>query len=384
MSGQGSIETKVIHSGELLPRKDGAVVLPVYQTAMYECAGGVDYHDIKYIRLINSPNHEALHAKLAALEGGEAALVAASGMAAITTTLLTLLSSGDHFLAQDCLYGGTHDFITRDIGSLGIEYDFIDGNDPGSWAPKLKPRTKLVYVESMTNPLLGVADLRSVVAFAREQGLLTLIDNTFPSPINFRPLEIGFDVVLHSCTKYLNGHSDIVGGAVVSNGDMIDRVTRRLDHLGGSMDPHACFLLHRGIKTLAVRMKAHNENALKLARFLEQHPSVSYVSYPGLESHPNHRIARELFDGSSGMLSFEAAGGLEAANRFLDRVRIPVVAPSLGGVESLVTRPAATSHSGMAREDRERLGITDSLVRVSVGIESADDLIEDFGRALEP
>ncbi len=384
MNDQGSIETKVIHSGEPLPRKDGAVVLPIYQSAMYECAGGVDYHDIKYIRLNNSPNHEALHVKLAALEGGESALVAASGMAAITTTLLTILSSGDHFLAQDCLYGGTHDFITRDIGSFGIEYDFIDGNDPGSWASKLRPRTKLIYVESMTNPLLGVADLRAVVGFSREHGLLSLIDNTFPSPVNFRPLEIGFDVVFHSCTKYLNGHSDIVGGAVISNRDMIDRVTRRLDHLGGSMDPHTCFLLHRGLKTLAVRMKAHNENAGRLARFLEEHPGVSRVSYPGLESHPNHRIAAELFDGSSGMLSFEPAGGLDAAKRFMDRVKIPVVAPSLGGVESLVTRPAVTSHSGMSGEDRQRLGITDSLIRVSVGIESPDDIIEDFGQALEP
>ncbi|MCZ6819069.1 MAG: aminotransferase class I/II-fold pyridoxal phosphate-dependent enzyme [Calditrichaeota bacterium] len=283
---------------------------------------------------------------------------------------------------QDCLYGGTHDFLTTDFAGFGIEYDFIDADVPESWQAKLKPNTKAVYVESMTNPLLGVADLPAVARFAKAHNLVSLIDNTFPSPYNFRPIEIGFDVSLHSCTKYLNGHSDIVGGAVISTGAMVKKITHKLNHLGGSMDPHACFLLHRGMKTLAVRMRQHNESALELAQFLEQHPKVTHVNYPGLDSHPQHGRAQELFDGFSGMLSFELDGGMAAAGHFMQRVEIPIIAHSLGGVETLMTRPAITSHAGMSPEDRAKVGITDGLIRVSVGIEAVNDLIADFGQAL--
>jgi cystathionine beta-lyase/cystathionine gamma-synthase len=376
------LETKLIHAGEPEPRIQGAVSMPIFQSANFEYDGEADYHSLKYIRLNNTPNHVALHQKLAALENAEAALVTASGMAAISTTLLTILAVGDHLLAQDCLYGGTHDFITKDFAAFGIECDFINADDPDSWKRKLRPTTKAIYVETMTNPLLQVADLRAVVEFARAHRLVSLIDNTFASPVNFRPPEWGFDLSLHSCTKYLNGHSDIVAGAIIGRADLIEKVKRRLDHLGGSLDPHAAFLLHRGMKTLAVRVRYQNESARKIARFLEDHPAVARVHHPGLESHPRHRRACELFDGFGGMLSVELKGGVEAAERFMRHTTLPIQAPSLGGVETLITRPAITSHSGMSPEDRQHLGISDSLIRVSVGIEAAEEIVEDFGRAL--
>jgi len=376
------LETKLIHAGEPEPLINGAVSMPIFQSSTYEYTGETSYDDLRYIRLNNTPNHVALHQKLAALENAEAALVTASGMAVISTTLLTILSSGDHFLAQECLYGGTHDFITRDLVALGISFDFIDCDDPDSWKAQLRPNTKAIYVETMTNPLLQVADLKAVVEFARAHSLLSLIDNTFASPVNFRPPEWGFDLSLHSCTKYLNGHSDIVAGAVIGRADLIEKITHKLNHLGGSLDPHACFLLHRGLKTLAVRVKYQNESALKIARFLEKHPAVQNVNYPGLENHPRHQRARDLFDGFSGMLSFELKGGVQAAERFMQNTTLPIIAPSLGGVEMLITRPATTSHSGLTPVDRQALGISDSLIRVSVGIEATEDIIEDFDQAL--
>jgi len=376
------LETKLIHAGEPDPLINGAVSMPVFQSSTFEYTGATSYHDLKYIRLNNTPNHIALHQKLAALENAEAALVTASGMAAISTTLLSILSCGDHLLAQECLYGGTHDFITKDLEMFGISYDFIDGDDPGSWKYKLKPNTKAIYIESMTNPLLQVADLTAVVEFAKAHGFISLIDNTFSSPVNFRPPEWDFDLSLHSCTKYLNGHSDIVAGAVIGRADLIEKITHKLNHLGGSLDPHACFLLHRGLKTLAVRMRHQNESALKIAKFLEKHSAIKKVNYPGLESHPRHQRASELFDGFSGMLSFELNDGVQAAERFIQNTTLPISAPSLGGVETLITRPVTTSHSGMSPEDRQAMGISDALIRLSVGIEATEDLIEDFDQAL--
>ncbi|RIK71890.1 cystathionine beta-lyase [candidate division KSB1 bacterium] len=377
------LETKIIHAGEPDPRIAGAVSMPIFQTAMFEYDGeDAGYHDIRYIRLNNTPNHIVLQNKLAALENAEAALVAASGMAAISAALLTMLSAGDHLLAQDNLYGGTHDFITKDLPALGITYDFIDGNDPASWKHKLKPTTRALYVEAMSNPMLQVTDLKAAVTFANAHGLVSMIDNTFASPCNFRPAEWGYDLSLHSCTKYLNGHSDIVAGAVIGRAGLVENIRRKLNHLGGSLDPHACFLLHRGMKTLAVRMRQQNESALRLARFLSSHRAVAQVNYPGLESHPQHHIAKELFNGYSGMMSFELKEGLGAAKRFIDAVKIPLKAPSLGGIETLITRPATTSHVGMSAEERKRLGITDSLIRVSIGIEATEDLLADFEQAL--
>jgi len=376
------LETKLIHAGEPKPRIQGAVSMPIFQSANFEYANEGDYHSLKYIRLNNTPNHLALHEKLSALENAEAALVTASGMAAISTALLTILSAGDHLLVQDCLYGGTHDFITKDFRAFGIGYNFINADDPDSWTRHLRPNTKAIYVETMANPLLQVPDLRAVVDFAKSNGLVTLIDNTFASPVNFRPAEWGFDLSLHSCTKYLNGHSDIVAGAIIGRDDLVTKIKHRLDHLGGSLDPHAAFLLHRGMKTLAVRVRYQNVSALTIARFLEAHPAVERVHYPGLESQRRYHRARELFEGFGGVMSFELTGGVQEAQRFIGRTTLATSAPSLGGVETLITRPATTSHSGIPAEDRQRLGISDRLIRLSVGIEATEDLIQDFDHAL--
>jgi len=378
-----AMETKLVHAGEPEPRLAGAVVAPIFQTANYEFAGEASYHDIRYMRLNNSPNHIALGRKLAAVEGAEAAVVTGSGMAAISTALLTVLGGGDHLLVQDSLYGGTNSLLTVDFPALGIEHDFVDAAEPDSWRARLRPNTRAFYVETITNPTIRVGDLQAVVSFAREHGLTKLIDNTFASPVNLRPIEHGFDLSLHSCTKYLNGHSDIVAGAVVGSSELVGRVTNKLDHLGGCLDTHACFLLNRGMKTLALRVRRQNESALKLARFLEGHRRVERVNYPGLASSTSHERAARLLDGFGGMLSFELSGGVQAAERFQKRVRIAVVAASLGGPETLVTIPATTSHAGLSPAERERAGVPDSLVRISVGIEDADELIEDFRQAME-
>lgn len=377
------IDTRAVHAGTPEPRIEGSVAMPIFQSAMYEYAGESSYDDVRYIRLNNTPNQLALHHKLAALEGAQSALVAASGMAAISTSLLTVLSPGGHLLAQDCLYGGTHDLLTEQFQRLGLSYSFIDADSPASWDASLRPNTKAFYVEAMTNPLLQVADLRAVADFARSHGLISIIDSTFASPVNFRPLEAGFDLVLHSATKYLNGHSDIVAGAVIGSADLIAQITHQMNHLGGALDPHAAFLLNRGIKTLALRMRHQNQSALTIAQFLENHASVAKVNYPGLESHPRHQRARELFEGFGGVLSFELKGSTERAEKFLQSTEIAIIAPSLGGVETLLTRPRTTSHAGLSAQDRERLGISDQLIRMSVGIEATDELLEDLARALE-
>ncbi len=377
------LETKLIHSGEPRPRDRGAVSMPIYQSSTFEYDGETSYHDLKYIRLNNTPNHTVLHGKLAAIAGAEAALVAASGMAAISTTLLALLRHGDHLLVQDSLYGGTHDFVTQDLPELGIEFDFIDAARPETWAAKRRTTTRAIYVESITNPCLHVGDLGAVPTFAHEHGLVSVIDNTFTSPVNFRPCEHGYDLSLHSATKYLNGHSDLVAGCVMGHRDLVTRIRHKLNHLGGSLEPFGCFLLQRGLKTLALRVERQNENALELARFLEDHPAVNTVVYPGLASHPKHSRAAELFSGFGGMIAMELRGEVREADRFLQALELPVSAPSLGGVETLITRPCLTSHAGMAPADRAAVGISDELIRISVGIESIEDLKRDFGAALE-
>ncbi len=379
MVGAG-LETRLVHAGHG-ERIGGALVLPIFQSAVF----GIEetgYEGLKYPRYGNLPNQEAVAAKLASLEGAEAAVVTASGMAAISAALLSVLSSGDHLLALDCLYGGTHTLITKRFPSFGIRHDFIGGDDPASWKAMLKPETRAIYVETTTNPLTQVPELDAVVAFAREHGLVSLIDNTFATPIGFRPAERGFDLSLHSCTKYLNGHSDLVAGAAIGSGAAVEKVHSWLKLLGGSLDPHAAFLLMRGMKTLSLRVARQSENALSLARHLEAQPGVARVRYPGLPSHPDHERAARLLDGFGAMLAFEPAGGEEAADRFLSRVRLATHAPSLGGLETLVVSPARSSHAGLKPEERERLGITGALVRVSVGIESLPDLIADFDQAL--
>jgi cystathionine beta-lyase/cystathionine gamma-synthase len=377
-----NIETKIIHAGDPKPPIKGAVCIPIFQSSTYEYKGRNRDSEVKYMRLSNTPNHIALHKKLAALENAESALVTSSGMAAISTTFLTVLSPGDHFLSLDCLYGGTKGFITNILDRFHINHDLIDGNRPETWKSKLKPNTKAIYLETITNPLLQIPDLRSIVEFTRENNLISIIDNTFASPINFRPPEFGFDISLHSCTKYLNGHSDIVGGAVISRDEWIEKIRKNLIYLGGSMDPNVCFLLYRGIKTLSLRVNYQNSSALRVAEFLESHNRVKKVNYPGLESHPQNSLAKEWFDGFGGMISFELKGGIPATEQFINKIKLSFIAPSLGGVETLVTVPVKTSHRDLTPEQKKRAGISDSLIRISVGIENPEDIISDFNQAL--
>lgn len=375
-------DTLLIHAGEPNPRPEGAVGMPIFASANYLFAGEERYDDLKYIRLNNTPNHKALADKLAALEGAEAATVTSSGMSAITTTLLTCLSQGDRLLAQDCLYGGTYSFVQQDLPRFGVAVDFVGGTDVARWKELLRPETKLFYLEAMTNPLVEVADLQAAVTFCRENRLTSVIDATFATPYNFRPLEIGFDLVVHSATKYLNGHSDIVAGVVAGRAEMVERIIHLLNHLGGSLDPHACVLLHRGLKTLGLRMERHNRNGQEVAQYLAAHPKVSKVYYPGLSQSPSHQRAKQLFRGCSGVLSFELKGGVEAADEVMSRLKLPLVAPSLGGVESLITRPSTTSHAGMTPGQRRAAGISDGLIRLALGVEDPQDLIDDFRQAL--
>jgi cystathionine beta-lyase/cystathionine gamma-synthase len=382
--GEDAVETLAVHGGERRPGPEGSVVYPIYQGTVYSVEPGTEYHDLAYLRLSSTPSQRYLHDKIAALEGAEAAVATASGMSAVTTTLLSIMRAGDHLLAGDTLYGGTHDFLTVHAKDLGWQVTFVDVHRPETWAAAVEatPRTKAFYVETITNPLMRVGLLREIADFARREGLLSVIDNTFATPVNFRPLRAGFDLVLHSATKYLNGHSDIVGGAVTGSAELVGEVRKTLNIYGASLDPHAGFLLARGIKTLALRVRAHNENALALAEFLSGHPAVGAVSYPGLPSHPDHAHAAELLSGFGGMLSVRLRGGSTAAESLIDALRLPYSAPSLGGVETLITRPAATSHAGMPAVDRQRLGITDDLIRVSCGVEGTADLIADFDQAL--
>ncbi len=382
MADEHRIETEVVHAGTPSPRIGGAAVMPIFQSAVYEQTDGAGYHDLVYPRLSNLPNHLALSRKLAVLEGAEDALVTSSGMAAISTSILAAVSSGNHLLIQESIYGGTHNLLTEDFRDFGISYDFIDSNDPGSWASVLKKNTKAIYVEAISNPLIQIADHRAVVDFAKEHDLVSMIDSTFASPVNFRPPAFGYDISLHSATKYLNGHSDLVAGAVIGNREWVERIHHRLNHLGGMLDPHACFLLDRGLKTLVLRVRQQNTNAQILAEFLDSRTEVAGVNYPGLPAHPQHERARELFDGYGGMLSFELAGGADAARAFMKRVRIPICGPSLGGPETLLSRPCVTSHAGLSAADRAHLGIGDGLIRCTVGIEAAADLIADFTQAL--
>ncbi len=382
-SGAGrrqGLGTRILHSGE--ERLGGSVAPPIFQSTVFAVDESGGYEDLKYVRYNNLPNHRMLAAKLADLESAEAAVVAASGMAAISSALVGVLGAGDHLLAGDCLYGGTQALITRKLPALGIEHTLVDPADPESWEAALRPATRAFYVETITNPLMRVGALDAVGRFAAEHGLVAMIDNTFATPIGFRPAEHGFHLSLHSATKYLNGHGDLVAGAAIGKREQVAQVEATMRLFGGSLDPHACVLLHRGIKTLEVRFARQSATALELARFLEGHPKVARVSYPGLPGHPDHERAARLLDGFGAMLAFEPAGGVEAADRLLRRVRLAVHAPSLGNVESLVVSPARSSHRALTPEQRAAAGISDALVRVSVGLESAADLIADFEQAL--
>jgi len=379
---ESSFETSLIHAGERKPGIEGAVCLPIFQSSTYEYTGQNDERGVRYIRYNNTPNHHALHLKLATLEGTEASVVTGSGMAAISSLFFGLLQSGDHILVLDTVYGGTHGLLTQLLSRFGVTYSSFDGNQPDSWASLLQKNTRMIYSESITNPLLDIPDHQAITHFAKQHGLLSAIDNTFATPLNFRPVDWGYDLIVHSTSKYLNGHSDVVGGVLMGSQEHIATLNKTLHFLGGTMDPHACFLLQRGMKTLAVRVRYQNESAQKIAAFLETHAGIQSVCYPGLPSHSDHEHARRYLKGFGGMLAFELKDS-DKVDAFLSALDIPYIAPSLGGPETLLTCPALTSHAGLTADERHSMGISDGLIRVSVGLEHTDELIDDLAQALK-
>lgn len=371
--------TLCIHAGTHHDPATGGACSPVFTSTAFAFPN--PSNTTFYPRYFNTPNQRAVARKLAALEQGEDALVFGSGMAAIATLLLAHLKAGDHAAFQADLYGGTHHFVTRELPRLGIETSFC--RTPDDFAAALRPHSRLLYVESPSNPLLRCLDLAAVARLGRDRGVLTAIDNTFATPINQNPIPLGFDAVIHSATKYLNGHSDLNAGTVVASAAVIRRVAETATHHGGMLDAQACAQLERGLKTLALRVHRHNENAGRLARFLRDHPAVARVNYPGLPDHPDHSVAARQMRGFGGMLSFELRDPTRV-DGFLARLRVILPALSLGGVESLVCVPSRTSHRLLTPAELERAGISPALVRLSVGIEDVDDLLEDLEHALAP
>lgn len=375
-----SLDTRSVHAGEPDPRIQGAVTLPIFQTSTYTFGDHDD--ELRYVRYSNSPNHEALHRKLASIMDTESALVTASGMAAVSSVFLSVLDAGDHLVAPRSLYGGTLDFLDDLLPRFNVTHSFLPAPKPSRWKGALRPNTKVLYAESIANPRLEVPDLEAMVDFADRHGLLAVIDNTFASPVNLRPANLGFDVVLHSATKYLAGHSDLAAGVVGGSEEGLSEVRATAKLLGGMLDPHACFLLHRSLKTLGPRVREHNRKAGAVAEALSAHRAISEVRYPGLSDHPDHNRASTLLDGFGGMVSFELSPSADV-DEFFDTLSLPIRAPSLGGVETLISQPVHTSHKNMDPEVRRELGITDRFVRLSVGIEGTEDLVEDLTAALD-
>ncbi|MFO0748294.1 MAG: aminotransferase class I/II-fold pyridoxal phosphate-dependent enzyme [Myxococcota bacterium] len=378
-----ALETLAVHAGRIHPAPAGAIATPIYQTSTFGHSGDGDYDGVRYSRLSNGPNQLAVARKVAALCGQEAAVITASGMAAISTALLAFVKAGERVLFQRGVYGGTHMLATEDLPRLGIAADFAPDDDPAHWRDAVRPETRVIYVEAISNPLVKIIDLPAVVRLARETGTLAVIDATFASPVNLRPVDLGFDLELHSATKYLNGHSDLIAGAVCGSGERIREVVHKLNHLGGCLDPHACFLLERGLKTLPLRVRQQNKNALGLARFFAARGDVAAVHYPGLDPSRLPGGLAAHFTGFGGVLAVELVGGAERADRVLASLALATHAPSLGGPETLVTRPATTSHAGLVPAERRALGIGDGLIRIACGIEDTDDLAADFAQALD-
>jgi cystathionine beta-lyase/cystathionine gamma-synthase len=379
-------ETEAVRGGTDLDKKNGPLTTPIYQTSTFEVTDSEQQlraipTDMFYTRYGN-PTHTVAEKAIAELEGTDAALLFASGMGAITTAMLSLLKSGDHVVAQRDIYGGATKFFSQWLPKLGIETTFVDTNEYDQHARAIRPNTRLLYLESPTNPLLRVVDLNKVVALARQHTLITFVDSTFATPINQRPADFGVDLIMHSGTKYFAGHSDLVCGIVSGRQDLIDTIHSTRTTLGGVMDPHAAWLLLRGIKTLAVRVQRQNDNALRVAQFLAHHAKVKRVHYPFVEGHPQRALAMEQLHGGGGVLSFEVDGTGEDAKQLSEALRLFSLAPSLGGVDSLVTIPVLTSHGMISPEHRQKMGVTDQLIRLSVGIENADDLIADLAQAL--
>jgi cystathionine beta-lyase/cystathionine gamma-synthase len=373
--------TRAVHAGEGPRDVFAPVVNPIVlsTTFMSEPDG---QGPVLYQRYGNGPNHVQVEARLAALEGAEDAAVFASGMAAMANAVISIVQQGDHVVATDAIYGGTRALLEKELPRFGITTTFVDFFQPG-WDDAFRPETRLVIGESPSNPLLRVLDLRPIADQAHRRGAVLIVDSTFASPVNARPLEHGADLVMHSATKYLGGHSDVTAGVIAGSSARVNAVRDRARVWGPALDPHAVWLLERGMKTLAVRMERHNRNGIEVARWAETHPGIARVHYPGLASHPDHAVARRVLDGFGGMIGLEIAGGGDAAARFVRALRLAKLAPSLGGVETLLSEPRYTSHAGMSRERREANGIRDGFVRVSLGIEDAHDIIADFAQALE-
>ena len=377
-------ETRAIHAGQEPDPTTGAIMTPIYTSSTYVQESPGVHKGYDYSRSTN-PTRKALEACIADLEGSNFGYAFASGMSA-SATVLEILSSGDHVIAMDDLYGGTYRlFENVRKRSAGLDFTFCDLSDVKALEASLKPNTKMIWIETPTNPLLKIADLKAISSFAKNNNLIAVCDNTFCSPFVQNPLEFGFDIIVHSATKYLNGHSDLIGGVVVCSDDKTELAEQLLylqNAVGSIMNPFDSFLLLRSLKTLPVRMERHCSNAIQIANFLESHNSIQRVIYPGLESHPQHEIAKEQMNGFGGMISVEIKGGLEGAKKFLERTEIFSLAESLGGVESLIEHPAIMTHASIPPEVREEIGISDGLVRLSVGIEALEDLTDDLEKAL--
>ena len=380
-------ETKAVRGAADLQKKNGPLATPIYQTSTFEVTDneeqvrstGSDHYYTRY----GNPTNTVAEKTIAELEGVDAALTFSSGLGAITTTIMALLKSGDHVVAQRDIYGGVTKFLSQWLPKMGIETAFVDTTEYEQHSRAIRPNTKLLYLESPTNPCLRVVDFKKVAALAKQHKLLSMIDATFGTPINQQPAEFGIDLVMHSGTKYLGGHSDLICGAVAGPHELMERIWETRTTLGNCMDPHASWVLVRGLKTLAVRVARQNENAQRVAEFLSEHAKVRSVHYPFLKSHPQYTVARQQMSGGGGMVTFEVEGTGEDARRVSEAMRLFTLAPSLGGVESLVSIPVLTSHLNVPPEERKRIGITEQMVRLSVGIENADDLIADLERALE-
>jgi len=377
-----SLETLAIHAGQDPETMTGAVTVPIFQTSTYaQEALGKPRLGYEYSRTDN-PTRKAYEECLAALEGARFGIAFASGMAAINNCMY-LLQSGDEVLVSDDVYGGTFRFFTKVMSKFGVKAHFVNTSDGAQVEKHLSPRVKLVWLESPTNPLLKLTDIAAICRLAKAAGALVVVDNTFMSPVFQRPLELGADIVMHSATKYLGGHSDLVGGVLATNSEEINQQMRfHQNSVGAIPGPFDCWLALRGLKTLAVRMQAHQKNAQEIARFLEQHPAVRRVIYPGLASHPQHLLARQQMHGFGGMISFEIKGGLEEARVLVESTKLFLLAESLGGVESLIELPAIMTHASIPAERRQEMGIADGLIRISVGIENVQDLQADLQQAL--
>ena len=374
-------ETIAIHAGERPDKAYGAVSPPIYQTSTFAFADVGKTTGYDYSRTAN-PTRKVLEDTIAALEGGKAGFAFATGMAA-ETTVIHLLKAGDHVVSGDDIYGGTYRLFENVMKPLGLEFTYVRMDSRAKIEKAIRPNTKMLWLETPSNPLLNIVDVEMVADIARKHKILTAIDNTFASPYLLRPIEYGIDLVVHSTTKYLNGHCDVVGGAVVTTTDeLTQKMQFLLNAMGTCASPFDCWLVLRGIETLPVRMRQHEENARAIANHLNKHQAVKRVYYPGLPTHPGHDIAKRQMKGFGGMVSFEVKGGIEAANKFQKKIKIFALAESLGGAASLAEHPGTMSHASMPKDVREKVGITDDLIRLSIGLENADDLIEDLDQAL--